>query len=146
MDTIFKLRPVYILNIKFLSTIKFSHGTFVPVIYSAYSAYSVYFVRWIYTTPQITVRFKWQTFASLLWIRTPDPCGCRNTAYQVESPALYLLGHWDMSKWTRSVKLVRFESRIRREQVFPLWTWNKFVVVYSCISNKTKRDMFDIAG
>ena len=36
------------------------------------------------------------------WIRTLDPCGCGNTAYQVKSPALYLLSRWDMSKRTHS--------------------------------------------
>ena len=40
-----------------------------------------------------------------LWIQTLDHSGCGNTAYQVNSPALNLLSHWDMSKRTCPVAL-----------------------------------------
>ncbi len=40
-----------------------------------------------------------------LWIQTRDPSGFGNTAYPVNSPALYLLSNWEISKITCTVGL-----------------------------------------
>ena len=49
----------------------------------------------LHTPPQINFRFEWETPAC--------SSSCGSTAYQVKSPALYLLSHLGMPKRTRSV-------------------------------------------